>query len=62
MTLTKSLLFSLLIGQDDAWGNQFISNLFYELPRKGASFNIVRAIPFQQLQTSGLARSLAMNL
>jgi hypothetical protein len=51
-----------LIGQDDGLGNQFIRQLIYELPRRNASYNIVRAVPFWELEKSGLARSLSTNL
>jgi hypothetical protein len=51
-----------LIGQDDIEGNQFVSNLMHELPKKQARYNIVRAVPFNEVERFGLARSLANSL
>ncbi len=51
-----------LIGSHDSKGEKFVANLSNNLVADGAAFNIVKCVPFSDVQNSGLARSLADNL
>jgi Mg-chelatase subunit ChlD len=51
-----------LIGSHDRRGEQFVWNISHNLGSEGASFNIVKGVPFQELERAGLARALADNL
>ena len=51
-----------LIGEKDYKGNKFICNLLYKQQKKGAPYNIVKAVPFTKLEKLGLAQSLVLAL
>ena len=51
-----------LIGGDDRRGEEFAWDLSHNLISKGGTFPIVKAVPFQELEKSGLARALAAHL
>ena len=51
-----------LIGGHDSQGEKFVQDLTEKLISHGATFNIVKGIPFSEVQRSGLARTLADNL
>jgi len=51
-----------LIGGHDSQGEKFVCDLTEKLVRDGAAFNIVKGIPFSEVQRLGLARTLADNL
>jgi len=51
-----------LIGGHDSEGEKFVHSLTEQLVSDGATFNIVKGIPFSEVQRSGLARTLADNL
>jgi hypothetical protein len=51
-----------LIGSHDRRGEQFVWDISHNLIREGGSFNVVKGVPFQELEKVGLARALADNL
>jgi len=51
-----------LIGGHDPQGERFARDLSQNLTRSGATFDIVKAVSFDQVQRTGLARALADNL
>lgn len=51
-----------LIGGNDANGNRFVWKLCHELINRGARYQAVKSVPFDELERLGLARALADNL
>jgi hypothetical protein len=51
-----------LIGGHDSSGKKFARDLSQNLTAAGAAFNIVKEVPFEEVQKSGLAQALANNL
>jgi hypothetical protein len=51
-----------LIGRNDEHGERFVSDLSRNLVAQGAEYQVVKSVPFRELERSGLARSLADNL
>ncbi len=51
-----------LIGGHDSQGEKFARNLSQDLTAVGASFNIVKYVPFNEVLNTGLVRCLADNL
>jgi hypothetical protein len=49
----------LMVGADDDRGRTFITEMYRELPSRGARFPFVRTVPFYDLEKYGLARALA---
>ena len=51
-----------LIGGHDSEGEKFVRDLTEKLIPDGAAFNIVKGVPFSEVQRAGLVQSLADNL
>ena len=51
-----------LIGGHDSQGEKFVRDLTEKSLSDGASFNIVKSVPFSEVQIAGLVRTLADNL
>jgi Mg-chelatase subunit ChlD len=51
-----------LIGGHDRHGEEFVWDLSHNLVEQGAPYQIVKAVPFNELEKMGLARALANNL
>jgi hypothetical protein len=51
-----------LIGGHDRRGEEFVFDISHDLTSQGASFNVVKGVPFSDLERTGLARALADNL
>jgi uncharacterized protein YegL len=51
-----------LVGGNDPGGNRFVYRLCNEMVDRGARYQAVKSVPFEELERLGLARALADNL
>ncbi len=51
-----------LIGNHDKRGEEFVEDIGRNATKNGAQFNVVKSVPFSELEHIGLAKALAQNL